>query len=286
MIRKLLALALLWPAIAWADYRSVVLADGPIGYWRLGESSCVSSPQCVGHDEVGSGANDINYSLTGVTYAQTGALTGDPNTAIKFDGVTGLATVGASGGTANTFRIPAGGSVSFEFWVKETTLHGAAGLEIASKDTGTVNAEWLLGVGGGSPWVMYVQQFDITNTSRAAVATASGIGTSYHYVVFTIQDNTAQKAYFDGTLEGTNTTFAGTQNTSGTANMVLAQLGPAFFPGTIDEFAFYNYVLTQAQITKHYNAGRGIFTGGGWPFAHRQLPKPLLVGFLRGESRY
>ncbi|NOX55975.1 MAG: tandem-95 repeat protein, partial [Planctomycetes bacterium] len=62
------------------SYSEIVLADGPLAYWRLGESS---GPPFV--DATGNGRN-----LTSVSgnpeYGQPGAIMGDPDTAIRFDG--------------------------------------------------------------------------------------------------------------------------------------------------------------------------------------------------------
>jgi len=52
-------------------YRATVLADTPLAYWRLGETTGT-----VAHDETGNG-HDGTY-IGGYTLGQTGALTGDP----------------------------------------------------------------------------------------------------------------------------------------------------------------------------------------------------------------
>ena len=57
-------------------YRAAVLADSPLAYWRLGETSGT-----VAHDETGNG-HDGTY-VGGVTLGQPGALTGDANTAVS-----------------------------------------------------------------------------------------------------------------------------------------------------------------------------------------------------------
>jgi hypothetical protein len=70
-----------------ADYLSVVLADGPLAYWRLGEAS---GP--VAYDASGNAMHGTY--IGGVTLAQAGALEGDADTAVCLDGVSGCMNMG------------------------------------------------------------------------------------------------------------------------------------------------------------------------------------------------
>ena len=66
------------PAGAATDYRATVLNDNPLFYYRLGESSGATTA----YDEVATTANGTYYGTP--TLGQTGAISGDSNTSVKF----------------------------------------------------------------------------------------------------------------------------------------------------------------------------------------------------------
>jgi hypothetical protein len=66
-------------AYASGAYSSVVLAKGPVGYWRLGEAA---GPAAT---DVSGGGYDGSY-LGNPAFAQPGAIVGDPDTAVGFNG--------------------------------------------------------------------------------------------------------------------------------------------------------------------------------------------------------
>src|SRR5262249_54513852 len=82
-------------------YSSVVLADNPIGYWRLGETSGPTA-----FDSSGLGHNGTYTG--GVTLGVPGAIVDDPNTAARFNGSTGYVAVpGGPFNMANNFTLEA-----------------------------------------------------------------------------------------------------------------------------------------------------------------------------------
>lgn len=89
-----IAMALSWivalpePNAALADYASSVLNDGPIGYWRLGEST--------GSVAFDASPNNLHGTYVGsVGLGLPGAIAADSNSAAYFDGVSGFVDVGA-----------------------------------------------------------------------------------------------------------------------------------------------------------------------------------------------
>jgi hypothetical protein len=60
-------------------YRDAVLAKDPVAYWRLGEAA---GPTAV--DETGNGHDGTYFGDP--SYGQLGAIQGDPNTAVQFNG--------------------------------------------------------------------------------------------------------------------------------------------------------------------------------------------------------
>jgi hypothetical protein len=115
-------------------YKSAVLADSPVGYWRLGESSGTTAA------DSSSGGNAGTY--TSVTLGTTGATAGDPDTAAAFNGTSSYVSVPDS-----TSLRPA--TFSVEGWVK-TTAHGANdGRLLAKPVTAGGNVSYSLRINNG-----------------------------------------------------------------------------------------------------------------------------------------
>src|SRR2546429_763655 len=89
---------------------AVTGTSGVVSYWRLGEASGTSACDAVG-------TNTGTYQ-GGYTMGQNGALNGDPDTAVAFNGSSGLATVphSASLDMADKFTL--------EAWVKRGLIGG------------------------------------------------------------------------------------------------------------------------------------------------------------------
>src|SRR4051794_22301246 len=89
-------------------YRDEVLADTPVSFWRLSETSGTT----IVDDR---GLNNGQYSSSGVTLGQPGAVVNEPaNLAAAFDGTTGAGSVPA----APSLDMTAG--VTAESWVKRS----------------------------------------------------------------------------------------------------------------------------------------------------------------------
>lgn len=88
-------------------YAQTILADNPIGYWRLGEAS---GPQATD-----SSTNGFHGTYTGgVTVGQTGAVTNPaPDTAVLFDGASGYIDMGVD---PTLYSLP--GEFTVEAWIK------------------------------------------------------------------------------------------------------------------------------------------------------------------------
>ncbi|HEY5763402.1 MAG TPA: DUF4347 domain-containing protein, partial [Rhodocyclaceae bacterium] len=99
-----------------ASYSDEVLADSPINYFRLGEAS---APLV----DIGSSpATDIQL-LGGVLLGQPGAIAGDSDTAVVFDGVDDAIVIGETSGYATG---PANGTI--QFWFRTDSLTSTQGL--------------------------------------------------------------------------------------------------------------------------------------------------------------
>jgi glucose/arabinose dehydrogenase len=226
-----------------ATYRSVVMADSPVAYWRLGEAS--------GATAVDSRGNSSGTYVASPTLAVAGAITGDSDTAVTFNGSTQKVTVADS----TPFRAVGAASFSVEVWFKHTP---GAGFQLLATS--------LSGVDDG--WAMY-SQADVFGWGRQptsgadayadhAGAVSAGI---WHHAVGTF-DGTNLRLYLDGALAA-GPTASGGSLPSDSAFMIASETvatGTNWFNGTLDEVAFYNYALSATRVAAHYTAGT---TGGG-----------------------
>jgi Concanavalin A-like lectin/glucanases superfamily len=216
------------------SYASVILADTPAGYWRLDDVS--------GQFQDVSGHGHPTTSISGTpTYSQAGALAGDTDTAVSFAGGTDWGNIlhHADFNVGN-------GPFSIEAWVYQT-----GGIWFFGKwdpaDTG-----WAVGISPGVGLLGYNAGVNYWFDAAEAVPSLN----AWHHIVFTKSGGTAT-AYVDGVAQ-TNT---------GTPSTVIADTGNSLaigaagnstsnkFLGKLDEVAFYNYVLTPAQVAAHYVAG-------------------------------
>jgi hypothetical protein len=218
-----------------SQYQSIVLADAPTAYWRLGEAS--GSPLV---DEI---ANAHPLTVTAgmvghLTYSVPGALVGDSNTGLAFDGA-------ATAGLTVVPSIVPGATVSIEFWLKPSAGGG--------QYTG------LIGAGGGGNGVYW----DATNR-KIRVNTPGGdvlnttplaLGTLYH-VVIAINAGTIT-FYLNGVADGGGSGWTGAAQ----INSVAYAGGVALPAGLLDEVAIYPTALSAARVKLHYDAsGRSAST--------------------------
>lgn len=236
-----------------SNYKATVLADNPLSYWRLGESSGT-----VAVDEMG---NFPSTYINAPTLGQTGAIANDTDTAVFFDGVNDYADTGSG-----NMVIPASGHFSIEAWFKPDT--GNPAITIIRGNDGAV-----AGINGWS-MVFDIQsaisaRFGIVSNGGSSSATVNVAGTyvagTYYHLVGVFSTNADIKLYVNGVLGGTTPTGIITLRATGdpvgllfgaTNNSTAGAVSPT--PGTIDEIAVYTYRLNGTQVLAHYNAGIGI----------------------------
>jgi hypothetical protein len=195
------------------------------------------------------GTNHGGY-LNGPILGVAGAITGDPNTAVTFDGINDYMSVARQ--ISNDFSI--------EFWFKSTSGSGtssgwwqgeglvdAEGATTAHDFGVSLRSDGKVVAGVGSP----------AGGSISIVSSTSSYNDGgWHHVVFTrTMSSGAMTLYVDGVSRGgaSGSTTSLTSPTSIDFGRVLT--GPNYFTGTMDELAVYNTVLSAATVTAHYNAG-------------------------------
>jgi PKD repeat protein len=223
------------------SYRSLVLADGPVSYWRLGEPGGGTAA-----DSAGTNTGSVRG---GVVLGAPGALIGDPDTSMSFDGTSGYVSV------PNSANLNLTGDLTVEAWVQPGALDGKTRAFIHKGGTGGYPTyQYRIGLTSGNLWrgTVYVGSSNITVT---APGTPSTVG--WTHLVMTRSGSTL-KLYVNGAAVAT-ATASGVLNTS-TGMLAIGRTGAVsvdYFKGSIDEVAVYPTALSAATIAEHYRVGTG-----------------------------
>ena len=214
---------------ATATYRGSVLATtGLAGYWRLGEQSGTTAA-----DE--KSTNPGTYA-GGYTLGQPGALAGDSDSSVAFDGLSGEMSVGG----------PAlASSGSLEGW-----FNWQNGVALMRDGTSAGGVGWILAYDcSGS--VCYRLGGTSFNTGRTTASVKNG----WHYFVAT-KNGGSVAYYLDGQLVHSG---SGAGSSAATMPWHVMRNGnySQFSQGQADEVAVYNAALSGATVQQHYNAGKG-----------------------------
>jgi hypothetical protein len=264
------------------SYRATVLADNPLGYWRLGEAA---GPTAV--DETGQG-RDGKY-VEPISYAQPGAILTDQNTAIGMDGNGGYVEVPNSQGFSPAE--PKNKGLTVEVWIRPDHLAFFGG------QNGKDYTHWFgkgqgSGVNGSQEWAL---RFYPVNTVEGTPLRPLRISA----YIFNPEGGEGAGAYLDGAMDPPTTTAwmhivatfddpevvdarvqiykngvpsrhnssPGTLYSNDSFNInpvqgnVPVRFGTqdleSFLIGQLDEVAIYGYVLSPAQILSHFQAATG-----------------------------
>ena len=222
-----------------------VLADGPVGYWRLGEASGTTA------GDAAVPADDGTY-VGAPTLGVTGLVSGI-DTAVGFDGVDDTVTASLTG-LSTTLR-------TVELWFSADTVVSRQVLAQVSNPASGV-AVYLDGTD------LWISSWNATQGTISGSTTVAA-GTTYHLVVVYDTAGTFE-AYLDGSATAA-ITVAGATGTLGAAMDVTIGSATAdiefhdgpgaggnFFDGVIDEVAVYDTVLTTTRITAHNTAATAV----------------------------
>lgn len=211
-----------------SPYPAAVLTDGPVGYWRLNETSTATDSTGVNH---GTYQGGVQGAVSGAT--------ADGDAAVLLDGVDDHVSIPDSVSLSPTV------AVSIEAWIYLDT-YGAAG---RTARVVTKKASYGLFVTTANSSTAYVEM----GVFRPAYLSASSPATlqlSRWYHVVGAYDGATARIYVDGVQAGIG---SGTGRIVDNANPVTIG-GPAGdlpFPGRIDEAAIYPAALTAAQVAAH-----------------------------------
>jgi Concanavalin A-like lectin/glucanases superfamily len=243
-----MALVVAPSAMAGAQYSSTILADSPIGYWRLGESQ--TTP--VAADATG-GGRDGTYTRS-VVSGVAGAIGGDPDTAATFDGMTTSVDIPAIG--TDPFNLKNG--FTLEAWVINegqgvlNPNRSPLGRIVSNGWPGNLGYGWGILTDNGMRFTTYgIFDYD----SHQSQVPQDG---AWHYVAVVFDSTNTANFYIDGTM--TDSISASAPAKSAALDLMIgrnpASTAEEFFNGSIDEVAIYMVELQAADIARHYQAGK------------------------------
>jgi len=223
-----------------SGYREAVLADNPVGYWRLNETNFPDVFDTSGNNLNGVYVNNVDLEVTG-------ALANDSDPAVKFDGASW-----ADLGDVLPFDMKA--KFTLEAWILP---------DAADPDGGILGkAVYDMSMGGyaGYLWVVINGKLRLHrsawgvgdgNDTMASVSTAA-----FTHIV-TTYDGITIRHYLNGAMENAS---AGDAVIPVIPDPLLIGRveGWGNFKGVIDEVAIYDVVLPEARIQAHYEIGAGL----------------------------
>jgi len=258
-------------AVASDAYSGVVLAKGPVGYWRVGEP--------IGPTALDASGNGYDGTYLGdPTFGQPGAIANDADTAIGFNGPDFRDYVEIPHPDSAAFSQPTSGSgLSVEVWLRPDVL-------IFPGQTSDPYVHWLgKGIAGQHEWALRFYSQDTTRPNRISA------------YIFNPQGGLGAGAYFQDDLTPGEWIHIvacyepGDQDTDPPAGVNIYKngvhrLGPpspgtlyrtfgitpvhgtaplrlgtrdfgSFLIGGVDEVAIYPRVLTAEEILENYNTG-------------------------------
>jgi hypothetical protein len=228
-------------------YSAAVLADHPLAYWRLGEST---TPRAVDRSPNG---NDGVYEGD-VTLGAPGALVGDPDTALSLGG-DGFVRVGIT----SAFGFTGGAPYSIEVWINPI-LDGDYHTVLSRDDRPDNGLKpptdgYTMTFNPGTPPQMYFTPLQGGGSSQVTTtAVQAGVWT---HVVVTF-DQVTLRLYLDGKVVSSYDSPVAV----GTAKSPFVLGGDwggnsSSYKGLVDEVALYSTALGANRIASHYAIGKG-----------------------------
>ena len=234
------------PSTAWVDYAGAVRFEttGIVSQLRFGDSSVGGNVTAV--DSLGN--NNAVYT-NGVVQGAAGELPNDSNTSATLDGTNDYIEATTTG------KLPTGNSSrSVELWFKTSSTAHQSLFTYGSRANNEEFGLWIDAGGATLTAWGYGGGDDPVFTPSASVEDGK-----WHQVVETY-DGTSVTLYLDGVSLGAQ---AMTRNT--VIDSYGLQIGDVVVPsdinsgfnfnGSLDEFSIYSAVLSQTDVTNHYQLG-------------------------------
>ncbi|MEJ7733151.1 MAG: LamG domain-containing protein [Polyangiaceae bacterium] len=218
------------------SYRDVILADAPVGYWRLGDASFSEA-----FDEVAL-AHHGTY-VGAVSLGEPGAIAGDAGAAIRLDGATGQVVIG------DYLDFPGMAAFSVEAWIRPDDVQPAPCCSmIVSKQVAPLDDGWQIGFAQDGQAAFVAREVDpLYELVGAPIPTGK-----YVHVVGTFASPTL-RLYIDGTEAQAIRSTVLLSDHSAPLKIGARDAGEAY-AGLIDEVAVYDHALSAERVLAHFIA--------------------------------
>ncbi len=229
------------------NYVATVLADGPLGFWLLNETSGTTAATQIGSD-----------TLTYQNAPTLGAV--GPSVSIPAAVTLNGTDENAYSNNSATFTTTAASAWSWEVWFKSTSASSSLSLGVVRDTAGTgttVTCGMLINFSGTA-----LTGFSV-DTGGATIAISGGTGVNdgnWHHAVLTAVAAGTMTLYLDGTSVASSASGRSNTSSQRSINVGSNRSGVSawlqWFPGSLAAAAYYNTALTGTRITAHYNAGK------------------------------
>ncbi|HXC79179.1 MAG TPA: fibronectin type III domain-containing protein [Candidatus Acidoferrum sp.] len=223
-----------------STYPSTVIADGPIAYYRLGDTGSTATDS--------SGNANTAAIRQGVTEGAGGALPGDSDTAFTF--AAGLVQ------DQSFATLPSGTSArTYEVWVKTTYTGDQVLLSYAHTNGCGYLANGLVLTSGGQ--VGFITGWDCNSWSVTSIGFTPpySITNGAWHQIATTWNGTTVVMYLDGQPIGTPQSYSSSLGSADTSGLMLGAIyGSNYMTGSLDEVAIYPSALSATQILNHFQA--------------------------------
>lgn len=221
----------------WRDYDQEVLADSPVSYWKLDETSGTTVTDSVG-------SNHGTYA--GATLNQAPLI--NARSSVLFSGSSSGITIpyAASLSFINT-------AFSLGCWVKTTQ---AVAVRLFDKSTSGSNwPEYWIYMNASGTVTAEVRSSNADTPKVSATTTVTVNDGMRHRVFAAFVPSGTLKIYIDG-VERASVTHALTSSYNNGSPLYIARRSTAdYLAGNMDEVDLYASALSAARVLAHYNAG-------------------------------
>jgi len=225
--------AMLRAAAGTRTYDAEVLADNPVAYWRLGDTA---GPYV---DEIGTADLIVSGNPN---EGATGAINGDIDTAISFDGTDDFAQYDIAAWTGN---------FTVELWAKSNANGQTQYSSAFASASDTLINSFQIDLNGSNSWGFTGTDDGGTNV-LSVVFGAAPTDAFVHLVA--VCDGVDTSLYYNGAFVLSLTVSF---TTGKFVNYIFGRnrSGNNYANAVIDEAAIYDFALSPARIEAHYNAG-------------------------------
>lgn len=210
-----------------------MLANSPVLYYRLDESSGTSAADSSGHGHTGAYTSAATLNQSGATSDGDAAIAGT-GTLVKYTSGSGLPTGSAAR--------------SVECWFKSSTSQSNAVLVAWGREQSNNEFAMML----NSATTLEVGSWT-SNYLFPLPSGKSALDGQWHHIV-AVWNGSTITIYFDGAAIGSKSGSFNTVLNSAGLDIGSSTGGGFKYTGSIDEVAVYSTVLTSSQVQGHFSA--------------------------------